>query len=387
MRRHPTRRGFTLIELLVTMGLIVLLLSIAVAVSNSATLDSYKINGSADRVAQALITAKSRAARDRAPRGVRFLPDNTGFLAEMIYIEQPEPWLPDQSHWYGNNTVNQPIRSQLVLKYPQRVGSGAPNYQKPLPNECEVFLLLTGTNWGQDTATLDVKRFQDQFYVRTGPNTFVPTGETMIAASPELSAAFGFTSVVPALLEYAPPGMTVLRLNVTQIVNPDLAAGQTPAAHLPPTHNPPRATVQTTQFAIHSPAKPLAGEPTVILGKNCIVDPLASLAPYATGAPPLEILFSPQGHVMSRSEGMIALLVRDVYKFPNPQTNPADPNYPNWLRDATYGPANYNQAGELVLVAIYPRTGTVVTKPVNAPDGTANSDPYKFARDAINTGL
>src|SRR4051812_44363010 len=68
-----TRRpGFTLVELLVAMAIIIALAAIALMVVPSA-LDQDRTTDAASSVRQWLMIAKSRAARDQAPRGVRLL--------------------------------------------------------------------------------------------------------------------------------------------------------------------------------------------------------------------------------------------------------------------------------------------------------------------------
>ncbi len=365
MQRLRQTRGFTLIELLVTMGLIILLLSIAVVVANSATLDSYRIIGAGDKLSQALLTAKTRAARDKAPRGVRLLVGTDGFLRELIYIEQPENLVTsNQLPSLQNGLPTGMPPSMLVIRYPQRVPGGAPTYPKPDPAACQLFLVLN---------SLDSNAISTRYVL----------GSQSIVSSPDLSATFAFNNVqvVPnTALAYAPTGTTVYQLTnlvngvPAAINNPDLGAGQTPTTQAT------MGTFQTTLFGVFVgsgtgyPARPLAGEPTIILSKNAAVDPLASLPPVVLGPTDksIDIMFSPSGQVMYRSEGLICFLVRDTFKF-----TPT-------VGTVVSSSQNYTAAGEMVLVTIYPKTGTIVTKPVADPNG---SDPYQFARDAINTGL
>jgi Tfp pilus assembly protein FimT len=70
---HRPHSGYTLIELLVAIGLGILLAAMTVGVANSNMAESYKIVGAADRVSGWLIIAKSKAQREGAPRGVRFI--------------------------------------------------------------------------------------------------------------------------------------------------------------------------------------------------------------------------------------------------------------------------------------------------------------------------
>jgi prepilin-type N-terminal cleavage/methylation domain-containing protein len=386
MRNLRQHRAFTLIELLVTIALIIVLLSIAVAVSNSATLDSYKLNGAADRLGQALLTAKSRAARDKAPRGIRLVAGTDGYIRELYYIEQPDPWLPGQiaSIATSQSTPSDVNRSQFVIRY-QYTPVNPPNATQTaisVPTNCHAYLLLTAG---------DAPRFLDD--IKSGK---ISAGA--IVSSPDLNAgvmipASFFNSVFSnpsnpqlplATLDSAaiPSGMVVVDLMILQMTSPDLAAGFTDLSATN-TNVKNRATFQTTAFGIYPSPQPLAGEPTLILSKNVAVDPAASLI-NATAGQNIDILFAPDGHVMFRSEGVIAFVVRDTFKF-----TPAPPvtfGY-SWLTDPSVSQTNYRGAGEMVLVSLYPRTGTVATKPVAEPDGTPTTDPYKFAKDAINSGL
>ncbi|CAN5568730.1 hypothetical protein BH11PLA2_BH11PLA2_35710 [soil metagenome] len=385
MRLSNARKaGFTLIELLVTMALIIVLLSIAVAVSNSAAIDSYKLVGSADKVAQALLTSKSRALRDRAPRGIRFNIDpGTNFVREIVYIESGEPWLPDQTETYeqgGNPPVINPNRSQFVIKYPVTpgaVGSAGP-FPKPLSSNCRAYLLLNnnananranGTQRGDS----DYQRFLRE--VQVGDVVYSPDLGAAVTITSTSTAGTGLDNVVGV-----PPGFSVLEVNASGMTNPDMAAGFTDATVSQPQNVRNRGTFQTTQFGIYRSPRPIAGEPTLILSKNVAIDTAASLG--VTPGVPFDILFAPSGQVMNNANGIVALTVRDTFKFT--PTAPASPA--NWLSDATNGPSNFKLAGEMVLVAIYPKTGTVATKPVLPVDAT-NTDPYKFVRDAINSGF
>ncbi len=349
------RRGFTLIELLVTMGLIILLLSIAVAVSNSATMDSYKIVGAGDKLSQALINAKARAARDKSPRGVRIVVNPaTGLGNELYFIEQPEPFLPDQDFTYSGTVAYQPIRSYMALKYPQVVPTPPPGtFPKPLPTNCRVYLVLSPGDYAR-----------------------VPTSGTL--SSPDVQAGFVFKSFIPAAgaLDNVPAGFTTVQLDVTSIINPDLSAGQTPSA------TPVRATFQTPSFGIYPPARPLAGEPSLILSKDVAVDMTASLPaqtvlPMANG---VDLMFSPSGHVMYSNEPLIAFILRDTKKLV-----PIAPAVAGrtWLNDSSSGQPNFQRAGEMTIVAVYPKAGTIFTKPVAEPNAP-NFDPFLFCRDAIN---
>lgn len=89
---NDRRSAFTLVELLVAIGIIVALVLLALAFW-----PRRDVRLAADGAAQLqtyLASAKSRAIRDRAPRGVRLLPGADGTYREAQYVEVPEPYRP-----------------------------------------------------------------------------------------------------------------------------------------------------------------------------------------------------------------------------------------------------------------------------------------------------
>lgn len=137
--------------------------------------------------------------------------------------------------------------------------------------------------------------------------------------------------------------------------------------------NPTHGTLSVTNFSIIRAARPILGEPTQQLPSGMAVDVRAaqttSLNPPAADVNGnRDILFAPTGEVIGATEALTVLLVRDA-------------NLPNVV--APLG-ANYDQAGQMILICLYNKTGAIATQPVNPPP---SPDPYRFARDGINTGL
>src|SRR5262245_62844797 len=99
-----TRRGgFTLIELLVVLSLIMLMFGLTV-------MFIIRLQGgwSAEgrgTVQQSVQIAKSRAGKDQVGHGMRLKPDVNGYVRELYYIEQPEPWAPRAADPGGNLTT------------------------------------------------------------------------------------------------------------------------------------------------------------------------------------------------------------------------------------------------------------------------------------------
>jgi hypothetical protein len=75
------------------MGIVLMLSAIAVLVVPSA-MDSQRASQGAARLQGWLMTAQQRAVLDRAPRGIRLMPDpggsNNQWLTQMLFIERPD---------------------------------------------------------------------------------------------------------------------------------------------------------------------------------------------------------------------------------------------------------------------------------------------------------
>ena len=89
---HPRRGGFTLIEMMVVLGIIGVLVGLALLLANSGILTNQRMTSGSDRISGWFMQARSKAQRDGAPRGVRFIPDANGFITEAQWIEVPEPF-------------------------------------------------------------------------------------------------------------------------------------------------------------------------------------------------------------------------------------------------------------------------------------------------------
>ncbi len=338
------RRGFTLVELLVSVALAITVLGLGVAVSQSSAFDSYKTVGSADRLSQWLLIAKNRALRDRAPRGVRLIPESatSPIYREAAYIETPDAWLP-------------PTGGQLALVYTFQPMMGMMPAQ--VTNK-QVF--LSGVNFADFT-------------------TVVSAGDLLNL--PDLGRTVRINTIADASGYAAtarPAGATIeLTIGTTPAENlallPDLGAGYSPT---PMMGNPPTAAYATRNFGIYRAPRPLLGEPNLQISSGMGVDSTASQPAFGTTMGtnmPFDILFAPSGEVIGTGEGLFAFVLRDVNRVATPATQ-AD------LQDAT----KYDTYGQMILVCIYPKTGAIATQPVAPP---SLADPFKFAKDGINTGL
>ena len=342
-RTPAARLAFTIIELLVAMGIALTLLGLAVAVSQSSAFDSYKIVGSADRVSQWMLVAKNRALRDRAPRGVRLIVDPaTNTCKEIAYIEMPEAYIV-------------PPGARLALVY------SVPVMPMPPTTISDKQVFLTGILHADFIASVSIG---DLFTI------------------PELGGAYKIDAIADASgypVASKPAGATIelsVGLNPTdhRLRLPDLGAAYSPVPS--PSMNP---AYVTANFGIYRQARPLLGEPTQQLPLGMVIDLDSSVE--TTGSPmynhniPLvgtnrDILFAPSGEVMFANEGLIVCLMRDINR------NPAKID----LRIQT----DLDKAGQMILIAIYAKTGAIATQNV-APASVG--DPFRFAKDGINTGL
>jgi len=94
IRRQRRRLAFTLVELLVVMGVVLVLMTLAVAFVPRAQ-EQQRVSRGASQVQGWLAIAKQWALRDRAPRGLRLTPNagNGNWVTTMQYIEQPDDFL------------------------------------------------------------------------------------------------------------------------------------------------------------------------------------------------------------------------------------------------------------------------------------------------------
>ncbi len=85
------RPGLTLIELLVVIAILAALFTLGVLFVPRVQ-EREKVARGADRVQGALLISKQRALRDRAPSGVRLIPDpaNPALIRRLEYVQQPD---------------------------------------------------------------------------------------------------------------------------------------------------------------------------------------------------------------------------------------------------------------------------------------------------------
>ncbi len=373
MIRRTQKPGFTLVEMLVAMAIGIAILAGAVLVSQSSAFDSYKTVGAADRLSQWMLTAKSKALRDRAPRGIRLIPDATNpeFIREIAFIEQPDPIPSNGALLLG---------SRLTFYYPcQVIETTTPanttyNFDPPFPVVATpqapanrgVYLTLSTSQLAELTSTIQPGDFISVPELRTVLRLGNPTHSTNPVGAPGPNNAG--TSTI--LLNVLPEALPDLGKSVFTYHNSSTRDGTAhPLIPSPPNNG----TLTVNTFSIIRLPRPLLGEPTQQLPVGMGVDVRATATtslnpPTADANNNRDILFSPSGEVIGATDALTLLLLREV-DLPN-VTNPLT--------------TDYGQAGQQILICIYNKTGAIATQPVNPPPAL---DPFQFARDGINTGL
>jgi hypothetical protein len=450
LSKLPSRPAYTLIELMVVVGLIVLLATLTVAVANSSLVDSYKIVGSADRLSGWLLTAKQRALRDKTPVGVRFIRGSTNpadaefyFIRQAQLVEMPTLYAPNQE----SNANNLPGYAPFVaIRYTNTPPTSPTNpndlIQESVPNEAGVYLywppngppnmVYPSLMPGVDLQIGDVLRIGElntTHRISNITSVAAPTWFQFAVPPPDPNSAtaaklYKLTLTISTLnvtgtptqpfYPPSPPYPTNL-LPVNATVPP--VVGTAPNATYP-TGYPPIGGAnffKSTYFGLFRGSRPILGEPLLQLPANMAVDvtPLQDVAPLNTLSAgdllplsqnipsnqvgDLEIIFNPNGTVLfstSGGTGNIIFWLRDTRNSPVPPLMVT--GYNPTTGDVQVDRKRLMDAGEHVLVSVGTKTGAIATYPIFPPDqnqtyygasdgGTAG--PYKYARQATNTGL
>jgi len=368
MRRtaHSARQGFTLVELLVAMAVMITLSAIALAVVPD-VLNSDRTIDAASSVRQWLTTAKARASRDKAPRGVRFLVGtnpNDPALTNPLWVTELQ--------FTEAIPVLQTAESATKFGGPVLVFSCAYDTSGKV-----VFGNVTGTS-------------------TTAPLMFAGTSPQCVITSLAWNDAQQI--VTGSLLTVTTLGTTHRVLNVTLLtpVNTEPATVQLTLDSFPqaqlgaagtaaPT-NPfgLQSVFQTTLFGISAPAQPLVGEPTLQLPKNICVDMLSSQAfpvqspTFTSVVGNIDIVFLPSGQLMPTWAPTSGA----------PQPVGATSQMFLWVRDYTKNgglafaagvPApnivNFQQGGEQQIVSLKTKSGSLGIFPVMWPNPAAYPSP------------
>lgn len=433
-RRRPP--GFTLVELLVVTGLILLLMTLALAVVPRFQ-EKKKVSLGASQLQGWLLTAKQWAMRDQRPRGVRLhnavlytpMPSPAGGLSWKItyqpvnsfsYIEQPDDFVgPAGTGIYVQSVVSIPAPppASHLPSPPFFLNIGGAFYWNP---EFQGGVVVTRY---QETPGVGVD-FSGGYGFPVAPQWPVQVGDLMEFYSGAGARVFPIRAILQT------------QITSTNTVR-QIALVTGPASNAEDNDPNINTYVAGADFRIVRQTRPKVGEPPLQLPTNIVVDltvnnthdpsnasnpslaypikydsahsqrgwpasyrsPLPSPVPGPQGSVAftsnIDILFSPTGAVISSGlpEGDVKLWLRDVSADAIlPPTTYAD--YPT-------GSLLFN--GEQFIVKVTLRTGMIAVQPLDdltvpvsnltlqLPPGVnpvpVYRDPYSFTRDGKASGL
>lgn len=336
------RDGATLLELLVVIGIM-----LALAALSAAILPALRQkNNSAKAAAQVqgfLSISKQQSIRDRAPRGIRLIPDptNPALIRSLQYIEVPEP---TRFAPLPNGTV------QPFVTINQVAAMDYDNYRISVQSVAS-------------TSTWDIVGAQagDYFVVSKSGSTYffelISLGGSAGNPTADVKARSGLQGLFP------PPMMMGSPLSATEsdflIVRRARPLVGEQAIQLPP-----NMSIDLNYCAVSSPVFDMSGN--VITKYAQLSTPICLNSGYEAGVPQYDILFSADGEMLGTVTDKFILCVK-----------PDD-----------------GASGEPTLIVIYARTGAIMLQPVagtlpatvTAPSAAFDS-LFFFTEDGAGSGL
>jgi type II secretory pathway pseudopilin PulG len=325
--RVGVRAGFTLVELLVATLLMIILASLSLMILPALN-QGQQTTQAASQLQQWIEVAKQRAAKDRAPRGIRLLFDPPAVpgqfrVSRLEYIEQPDPYT-----LHGTIAVNGPMNGMVN------------------PSVANTTAAINGV-------------------VTFGKVIFAPS-------SPQKTLTGGYNPTDPTKSQLWPvqpgdclelAGVVYKISNVTGLYSLQLSPPYPPIA------------VATTNYRILRQPRPL-GDDIMQMEQNIVIDitprniggapghldlPIVMPPPPATTPVPLDIMFAPDGRMIPTIGSAPNLASYDRVIL--------------WVRDVTVPDGQ----GDPALVVVYPRTGLIAAHPVDIDPVTgALTSPYTF---------
>jgi prepilin-type N-terminal cleavage/methylation domain-containing protein len=284
--RRGRRPAFTLIELMVVVFIIMVLASIVLAFLPSR--QSRLAAQGADQLQTFIASARSRALRDQAPRGVRLIPTTVNghsVFTEFELVEVPEPYAPG-----------------VALSIPAESAPGGPAGRKKGAGGAGGAVVASVN----DPNLINVVQAGDFLELMVGSGSI-----HRIASAPTPSTTFpGGYDVT--LVSAVAPSYTV----------PEAAMAPLNLSNVPATSS--AANTASGTFRFIRQARPLMGEPAFQLPNTVYVHPILSAAQAKTGTSAgslnipqsydgshWEIVFAPSGQVINATGGRIVLWVAD----------------------------------------------------------------------------
>lgn len=411
-RRSLSRGGFTLIEMLVVMTIILALATVTLKFLPTA-LDKQRVTRGAGNLQSWIAIAKSWAARDNAPRGIRLQPiraTDSG-ASTVAAAGFPTTITPSAMHGISPNGAQWSIQASMPLMVSDADGSNAETVivsKSPPP---------TSTSF---TATFAFPHTTAGFPIRVGyvqecqyierPDAWHQiqsgTAGTLAFGSPPTANADntatytvtgtgvdffgGFGPADPSAwpvqpgdfieVKKAAGGTNVYRLNPSVATAPYQVWTSSTLTATGSATDWGDGTVSASNWTIVRRARVRVGEGVLTLPQNVAID-LNTNNSYANPLPGtgfVDVLFRPDGSVYSwgGSGDKIQLWLRDLSADAVPSTSP------NTI------PTLFN--GEQALLTVYVRTGLIAANAVDTTlntAGTAYNNPYYFTQDGRSSGL
>lgn len=338
--RKRKTSGFTLIELMIVVALLMLLTTLTLVLFNSSS-ESDRIRSSARQLQSALLGARDRAIRAKAPRGLRLMVDSTtNTINTMVYLGTPDIW--------RQGSIQVGRRDFAPADMSADAGSG----------------VSVVRGWGTDWQLL----FQQGLLV-SGSRIKIPadangswyTVDTSLLSSPP-AAASGDTN----------PPDDILLLTATEFRTPAVYPSPVVGAFDRQGIN----DLGQGNYLLELQPGVLPGQEPLTLSSGIVIDVARSQLPTSFTGGNLDIMFSPRGLVASGSVLASGLVHFYLCTLEDAQLNngPADTN-----RNAADP-----QAGEKLLLTLFPQTGNIATFPVDSTDTTPKDsradDPFHNAK-------
>lgn len=369
------RRGFTLFELLVVMGIMLSLAGLLVLGGLSYG-DQKRVSSTADQLQQYLLIAKSRAKRDKAPRGIRFLVNaQTNLCNQLLYVG-------DQPDWNGGITSS----FSIGWEWSPANAQGRPIDGKSIPVYRAHGLGLA--NFGPfdqaDRSNPQTAPHRDAWAIQSGYYLELYGGGLA-------NRITNFSDLRPNLVQ---PGTVDVVLDLT---GPNVTWTPWTAANpygLPnyPDYPNLAQSKPTAQYRIIRTPMPIQGEEPIQLADATAIDfntnstfgnPIDA-SKVTGGVYQVDILFSPTGAVTNWRLGTDKIIL--------------------WVRDTSQpgsGPAGLAQPWDVEphLITVFTRTGLIASYPIDRTpisaataqqlklDPTTPIDPYSLTRSGESSGL